>query len=227
MVIIPSSPPGSLYISSEMSNESIGGILSILAEYLSIEDISRLDIAICNKLKRQAFLTLIQSEIFILNGGKQQKRGFISWLSVRYIHIRQLDCDRLISEHEFIKIANCGKFLHKIKLSNRNINDMSIIKIAENCPNLRTLNLTRIDRVTDRSIVKIAEKCRLLEELILSGCYLITDSSIIRVAENCPNLRDIHLSGCRNVTDLSILKVHEKCSNLKRFILPSDPIDGV
>jgi hypothetical protein len=222
-----SSPPGSLFISSEMSNESIGGVLSIFAEHLSVEDISRLDIAICNKLKRQAFLALIQSEKFILKGGKQQKRGFISWLSVRCIHIRQLDCDRLISEHEFIKIANCGNSLHKIKLSNRNINDMSIIKIAENCPNLKTLNLTKIDRVTDRSILKIAEKCLLLEEMILSGCYLITDSSIIRIAENCPNLRDIQLSGCRNVTDSSILRIHEKCSNLEKLILPSDPFDRV
>mmetsp|Transcript_34975 Transcript_34975/g.33252 ORF Transcript_34975/g.33252 Transcript_34975/m.33252 type:complete len:210 (-) Transcript_34975:13-642(-) len=198
--MVISSLPESLLIPSVMSNESIGEILSVFSEYLSIEDISRLDVAICNKIKRQVFLTLVQSEKFILKGEKQQKRGFITWLSARFINVRQLECDRLISEHEFIKIANCGRFIEKIKLSNRNINDMSIIKIAEYCPNLRMLDLTRIDRVTDRSILKIAERCLKLEVLILVGCYLITDVSIIRIMENCPNLMDIQLAGCRNVT---------------------------
>jgi hypothetical protein len=225
--MVISSLPESLLIASVMSNESVGEILSMFSEYLSIEDVSRLDVAICNKIKRQIFLTLVQSEKFILNGGKQQKRGFITWLSARCINIRQLDCDRLISEHEFVKIANCGKYMEKIKLSNRNINDMSIIKIAENCHNLRMLDLTRIDRVTDRSILKIAERCLKLETLILSGCYLITDVSIIRIVENCPNLMDLQLSGCRKVTDLSLFKIHEKFPNLLRLVLPSDSIVGV
>lgn len=216
-----SSPPGSVFICSEMRNESFDEILSLFSEYLSIEDISRLDVAICNKVRRQEFLTLIRSERFVINGEKQQKVGYISWLSFRSIQIRQLNCDRTISEHELMKIANCSKFLQKIKLSNRNITDRSIIKIAESCPNLRILNLARCDRVTNRSVIKIAENCPDLKELNLSGCYSISDTSIIRIAESCPNMIELNLSGCRDVTDVCTLRIAESCSKLLRLILPS------
>lgn len=67
--------------SSEMRNESIGGILQTISEYPSIEVVSRLDLAVCDKIKRKVFLIFVQSEKFVIIGGKQQKRDFIKWLS--------------------------------------------------------------------------------------------------------------------------------------------------
>lgn len=80
----------------------------VFTEYLIIEDISRIDVAMCNTAKRKAFLKLIQSEKCIFNSERGQRSGFISWLRLRCIQTKQLNCDLSISYEELSKIVPAG-----------------------------------------------------------------------------------------------------------------------
>jgi hypothetical protein len=172
-------------------------LLSIFSEYLSIEDISRFDIAICQKARRQAFLNLIQSEMCTFSGKEQHKSGYISWLSLRHIQIRELKCDPILSSIELLKIVDCGRWLKKLEISGCiNITFMSIIKIADGCPQLRELDLSYCDNINDRNVMRIAERHPKLVKLDISRCSYITNVSVIKIAESCPELKGESMYTC-------------------------------
>lgn len=84
----------------------------IFSEFLSIDDISRFDIAICDKRKRLAYLECIKAESFVVQGNKDRdfKAHLISWMKTRSIKIRQLKCSR-ITDRIAAKIAHFGSRL--------------------------------------------------------------------------------------------------------------------
>jgi hypothetical protein len=109
--------------------------------------------------------------------------------------------------------------LGNIYSGNLNVRDISIIRVAEECPNLIRLDLTECRQITDLSILKIAERCPKLQSLSLMGCFDVTDTSIIAVAEGCPNLSDLDLSICKTISDASIIRLALKCPNLRNLNL--------
>ena len=55
---------------------------------------------------------------------------------------------------------------------------------------------TQSDNVTDVSVMALAEHCPQLTNIYLDGCTLLTDVSVTALAEHCPGLRYIYLNGC-------------------------------
>jgi hypothetical protein len=128
-------------------------LLNVLSKYLAIEDISRIDVAMCTKERRQAFLTLVRSDQCVFNSGRRQRSGYISWIGLRCIHIKQLICNPTLSGEELLEVAHSGKWLQKLDLSYcRSASDTILITIAESCPNLLQLNLSGCFEITDKSV---------------------------------------------------------------------------
>jgi F-box/leucine-rich repeat protein 2/20 len=114
----------------------------------------------------------------------------------------------------------------------KDVTDISILCIAQGCPNLKILmilmcgmvlaapfnNPTSIN-ITDLSIIDIAEKCPLLEAVDFGYCTNMTDASMIIIANMCPKIRSIKLAECRNISDAAIMKTAEKCKNLETLFL--------
>jgi hypothetical protein len=196
---------------------------SIFSEYLTIEDISRFDVAICcHTARRQAFLNLIQSGMCIFSGREQHKSGYISWLSLRHVQVRELKCDPVLSGAELLKIVDCGRWLKKLELSGCiNITYMSVIRIADGCPNLIELDLSDCDNINDRNVMRIAVSHPNLVKLDISRCSYITNLSVTKIADSCPNLTDLSLRRCCNITDISIIKIAQGCPNLVKLNLSS------
>jgi hypothetical protein len=63
--------------------------------------------------------------------------------------------------------------------------DAAIIRVAECCPMLQNVNLSRYTTLTDLAIIRIAECCPELKCFEMN-CAPITDIAIGRVAECCP-----------------------------------------
>jgi hypothetical protein len=84
-------------------------LCQIFSEYLSLQDISRCDIAICNTKKRPGYLEVIGSVACIWFGDKGEEFSSegISWLSNRNIKIRYLRV-RGVYDDTAIKIAGFG-----------------------------------------------------------------------------------------------------------------------
>jgi hypothetical protein len=184
----------------------------IFSELLSLEDVSRFDLAICNKKKRFLFLQYLRSESCIFRGDKVNNfpSEAISWLKIRSIKIRHLKCFR-INYDIAVNIGSFGSSLHWLSLDDKGTTDEIFIEIVEGCSNLRSLELLGCRNITDKSIIRVAENCPNLHSLVLWGNDNITDRSIIRLAEGC-SLQTLALSWCRKITIIGIEKLAEECN---------------
>lgn len=70
---------------------------------------------------------------------------------------------------EAFRIGNC--------IDNSNISDVSVMKLASNCPLLRILHIER-SGITDEALLKIASCCTQLKSLNVSDCSLTTVSAV-------------------------------------------------
>jgi hypothetical protein len=122
--------------------------------------ISSLDVAVCNHQKRSDFLECVGCSACDWDGDKDKKLSSkeISWLSSRNVKIRCLYCET-VTDNTAIEIASFGIHLHWLNLDNQSISDISMIRIAEGCPNINSLSLFECKNITDTSVVKIAESC--------------------------------------------------------------------
>jgi hypothetical protein len=189
----------------------------IFSEFLSVNDISRFDIAICNKKKRPQFLECIKCKSCILIQIKERnldvvcglKSDIIPWLKSRSIQIKRLYFPQITSDIED-KIKGLGGCINWIQVSGDNeIEDDTMSRMISVCPNLLSLSLVHCNNISDITISTVAEMCPKLIELNISGCNRITDAGIIRIAENCSNLQGFR--SCYKLTDESLIRILESC----------------
>ncbi len=90
-----------------LPKEILGHIFSV--DYLSLQDISRFDVAICNHEKRPGFLDCIGSLSCIWSGDGERPVSSegMSWLSNRNIKIKYLNCGAVTDDMALI-IAGFG-----------------------------------------------------------------------------------------------------------------------
>ena len=80
---------------------------------------------------------------------------------------------------EAFRIGNC--------IDNSNISDVSVMKLASNCPLLRILHIER-SGITDEALLKIATCCTQLKSLNVSDCSLTTVSAVQQLMVCPPSL---------------------------------------
>jgi hypothetical protein len=220
----------------------------IFSQLLSLEDICRFDLALCNNLIRPIYMKCIGSESCIWLGDRRRNfnSNVISWLYTRSIKVRHLMCKK-ITDDAAVKIGSFGSCLHWLSISDinmkrknvitiidgcpnlqsfelfgsRNTTDDVIIRLAENCPHLHSLCLGYCHYITDGSIVRLAEIHPNLNSLSLAACIYITNTSIVSIADRCPNLHTLNLQGCTNITDVSVIRIAEACPDLRSLNVSS------
>jgi hypothetical protein len=135
--------------------------------------------------------------------------------------------------------------LESIDLSNSDIDDQYLQKLAQRCKRLlRDINISSCDNITDEGIKAIASKCTQLhtfdlshnkqittdvlkkvlisphlQTLYLTHCDQITDEGLKEVAINCPQLLSLDLAGCLQLTDKGIKEIAASCSQLQMLAL--------
>jgi hypothetical protein len=104
-------------------------ICQIFSKYLSLQDISCFDIAICNNEKRSGYLEVIGSVacIWPADRGRQFTSDGISWLSNRNIKIRYLGVCDVVNDDIVMKIAGFGAYLIVLNVIDNNVSDISMI----------------------------------------------------------------------------------------------------
>lgn len=90
------------------------------------------------------------------------------------------------------------------------VDDEEIIFLAQNCPNLRKINVEFCYGLTDAAITALARPS--LREINFSRCSMITRNSLLALAENCPDLTSIDLTGF--FADADILNLADHCPRL-------------
>jgi hypothetical protein len=224
----------------------------VLQHLLSVKDISRLDIAICNVDSRLFFLNSLQSvkirDDAILGRGD----NFVTWVIKRQIKLinlkvhsgdfTRISADKMaagemkldaIEEFQWntslrhgtlysaitrilSKIVTYCPMIRLLDFDNF-FENATIMRVAEYCPMLQNLKLSRCTTLTDIVIMNIAECCSLLQILELK-CSSITDTAIIRIAECCQRLKVLRLR-CPAITNIAIIRIAECCPRFKGLIL--------
>ena len=86
-----------------------------------------------------------------------------------------------LSDESLLKVAYCCPKLEAFRIGNcidnSNISDVSVMKLASNCPLLRILHIER-SGITDEALLKIATCCTQLKSLNVSDCALTTVSAV-------------------------------------------------
>ena len=69
-----------------------------------------------------------------------------------------------------IKLPKFNLFIHYFSY----IDDEGLLKLAEKCKELKSLNISNLPRITERTVRAVSEKIKSLESLDISECPLIT-----------------------------------------------------
>jgi hypothetical protein len=147
-------------------------ICRIFSKYLSIQEVSNFDVAICNHKKRPRYLEYIGSLACVWLGNKENKLSSdgISWLRIRNMQIRDLNCDTL-PDNIVVLIAGFGICLQWLNIDQQHVSDVSMMKIVKSCRNLKHLSIFGCSDITVLSMIMIAECCNKLVDLNI-GIYI-------------------------------------------------------
>ncbi|EDO47403.1 predicted protein, partial [Nematostella vectensis] len=97
------------------------------------------------------------------------------------------------------------------------VDDRMVVLIAQNCPNLKRLDLKACFKVTDASLKEVARYCTNLECINLY-CTATTENGFEELVRRCRNISGcIHLTWCFFITDESLKSIANQCKCLKTF----------
>ena len=106
--------------------------------------------------------------------------------------------------------------------SELNIDDNSIMKFANYCPNLQRLDLgsnSSLPLITDESLIMLASKCNKLEYVSFPNAGNITDETLRAFAPNCPLIKTFIVPGCRKRTEDGIENLVRSLKGLKKLVI--------
>ncbi|KAK1300932.1 F-box protein SKP2A [Acorus calamus] len=98
--------------------------------------------------------------------------------------------------------------------------DDAMEAIANNCRELRDLDLSKGHRLTDSSLYALAHGCPHLTKLNISGCSAFNDSALAYLASVCTKLKCLNLCGCvRAASDRALQAIAYSCIQLQSLNL--------
>jgi hypothetical protein len=98
------------------------------------------------------------------------------------------------------------------------ITDATLVSIADNCNDLKIIDLSHCERITENGLIKIAKKCLKLEVMNISFNYM-SDFCFREISINCKNLKSINLDFCNLRKDSSVIEIFKNCLKLENVSL--------
>ncbi|XP_033100869.1 uncharacterized protein LOC117104259 [Anneissia japonica] len=83
----------------------------------------------------------------------------------------------------------------------------TLIQLAENCPNLKSLNVAAVDCLVDDVMITMTTRLSLLNTIDVSWNSDLTDVAICSLFINCPLLHDVCLDGLKPITSKPFLPI--------------------
>lgn len=113
--------------------------------------------------------------------------------------------------------------LHNISIdrSGFNITDVGAAKLAQACPQLTAISLSR-DYITDEGVRAIAEACPQLLVLDVSHTR-VTDVGLQILGTRCSQLRRLNVRHC-NITNAGVIQLTEGCPQLRALEIKHCPV---
>eukprot|EP01041_Mallomonas_annulata_P003378 gene3378-6696_t len=194
--------------------------IHFLCNWLSIEDIGRLDSSFCNHEERCIFLTSLRlhNSLFERKDIKCSSNDFLIWLILRGLSVKRFSYlikGRDQNVDDLIAFAICNPELLEFNLRTHGfMRPSSLNKITNFWPNLHHISLGNGSNITDATVKHLAQDCPQLKSIELSRCFNLTDKAITAFVQGCQKLESIYLDGstspkilpCDYVPDLPALQ---------------------
>ena len=217
-------------------------VLSIVLEWVDIEDLSRLDIALTNHHFRVKYLHLLQKTVHkgvlsvsrngdFFNSDCNDSKGYdfnsgvAEWLEDRNIFMRTLrfywkdkSSNRGVIPAGFL--ASTGQQLLSLTIADRTISDAAWAELLKRCPRLEDVRMGCNENITDVGASNLAHFLPKLHYLCICETK-VTDIGLGRLGEGCIYLKYINLEGCKQISDAGLAKLAEGCQGLESVVLIS------
>lgn len=125
-------------------------------------------------------------------------------LSRKWSLLERLDLSScgLLTAPSFVTLAQACPNLINLNLSKTQIDDDCIREICMMCARLRTIDLSFCEKGTDEGVKWVANSYgNQLVLLNLTRCKMLTDRSLHFIGAACGGLRELNLTWCRSITD--------------------------
>ena len=210
--------------------------------FLSLNDLSRLDVAMTNHRTRIVLLDSFQglrleqkvlissnstakfcisrnfrlSDIVIMS---EKPRDICRTLFKANTSVLQLTLGKASFRTDILYLI--AKHLYQIKVIKKvsdelffSIKDEAIHALSLHCSKLTELDLSR-SNITDSAILALSKGCRGLMRLNISWCGRLSDASVIAISLSCQDLIDLNIAEIYDLTDESIYKLSDNNRKLE------------
>lgn len=100
------------------------------------------------------------------------------------------------------------------------LEDSAVEAVANNCHELKDLDLSRSFRLSDRSLYALADGCPHLARLNISGCSNFSDTALMDLTASCTGLKYLNLCSCvRAASDRALQAIGQNCNQLQSLNL--------
>ena len=223
-------------------------LFAIFSGWLTITDLSRLDIAVCNARSRCAYMDSLKWKGSAHYGSERPYgNDYIAWLSKRSILVRHYRGHKSLLTRETIKdiksvcwselthldlrycaqltprltlqIASLSSKLLLLNLSTCKISDSELLRVSPALSCLQSLCLMGNKKISDNTIITVGKNCPLLQSLDLSFCQRISEFGLLEIFNSLPLLINLRLRGLESFTNKALLHLSKKCSYIESLDL--------
>lgn len=191
---------------------------SIVSLVQSCPQLHTLSVANCYRICDAALATLgTHDSIMTINLRQCPKVSSIQFLAT-CPSLTSLDlsgCPFITDTNMHLLLRLAGHRLHQLTLhSCTSLTGAALTSIASYCPNLRTLDLSRID-ISDQDLLPISEGCHDIRQLTLDWCSQLCDRSLIPIVHSNPHIHSLSMEGVYNTTDLFLAALAKHALHLE------------
>jgi F-box/leucine-rich repeat protein 2/20 len=120
----------------------------------------------------------------------------------RNVSLERLDVsgNHGISDSLFADLMKITRLRH-VNVRSTGIGAFGVACLAERCPMLKYLNISKLKHVNDAAINVVSECCSYLEQLFANDCFELSDVGLTRIAARCRFLTALSLCSSRTKKD--------------------------
>jgi len=171
--------------------------VEILAHWLHLHDVAKLDSALCSSENRATFLKIFDEEFCVFDACSSKQMAWVMQRKLKVTHA-ELTLSTAGARENFFR--RTGKHLRTLVVSAiRAANNASIVlEISTMCKNLEILVFSKNDLRRD-DICSVLPHLPRLQHLDLSLCSNVTGKMIANINTHATRLEVLNLSGCQIV----------------------------
>ena len=198
-----------------------------LLQYLTVDDIVKLDNACMNYNYRSQLLDKISGVILLGDNDKDisMKASLFKWLGMRRINL--INMDLLFKDEDSFSSSIENDYVDQFSYTQYLVmrgsvrNDM-VVFIISHCPFLLSIDISYDDISSSYpqvTLQSIEEHCTGLQSLSLNRCHEITDTGLMSISKHSTNLESLKINYCSRITDASIISISTHCTGLQSLNL--------